>query len=518
PPDTAMPAPLQCVVSGLPAGQAVDFDVTATNDIGTGAASTSNAVTPTEALSLDLSSDLAAVEVGATVTFTVTAHNAADMATVPFGLEAASLQLQLPPGLDVVAGSSACVGGGDATVAPAGGGGTALDFDARDIEPGADLMCSVAAVATSVGALAVSAHAAATSAAGDVTHDVSSGPVTVTVTAAQPPEHPPTDVGGNGGDGQIVLHWSAPIEVAGRAPITGYVATATPGGATCATATTTCTISGLSNGAPYTVTVYAVSGGGPGPVSEPSAPLTPTAPPTVTVTAGSGQSDPSNTPWILLLVTFDQPVDGFDVDDLVLGGTAGTAAAIVRLAPVLLETTAESATALPFGDGVYVVEVGNLGGSGTLTVTVHAGAVTNANGQPNAVSPTFSLVYDVTPPVLTAPTAAVTATAAAGATSAVVSWSATTEPDAMVVCSPQSGSAFPVGTTQVTCRATDAVGNVTTSFFDVVVSAAGAPISPPGGLPDAGTAVLVLVALALAVLAVGIALSAAARRRRTFTD
>jgi hypothetical protein len=38
-----------------------------------------------------------------------------------------------------------------------------------------------------------------------------------------------------------------------------------------------------------------------------------------------------------------------------------------------------------------------------------------------------------------------------------------------VVCSPLSGTTFPIGTTKVTCTATDEAGNSTTKSFNVVV-------------------------------------------------
>ena len=43
------------------------------------------------------------------------------------------------------------------------------------------------------------------------------------------------------------------------------------------------------------------------------------------------------------------------------------------------------------------------------------------------------------------------------------------------VCTPADGSNFPVGTTAVTCTATDEAGNATTATFAVTVTAAPAP-------------------------------------------
>lgn len=73
-----------------------------------------------------------------------------------------------------------------------------------------------------------------------------------------------------------VVHWTPPQDDGGS-PITGYLATASPGGATCSVPApeTWCTISDLSNSSAYTVTVRAINAVGPGPQSQPSAPVTP---------------------------------------------------------------------------------------------------------------------------------------------------------------------------------------------------------------------------------------------------
>ena len=72
------------------------------------------------------------------------------------------------------------------------------------------------------------------------------------------------------GDGSAVLSWTAPAFLnSGR--VTGYTATATPGGASCATAAQAgCTITGLTDGAAYSVTVTVATTTG----SASSAPVT----------------------------------------------------------------------------------------------------------------------------------------------------------------------------------------------------------------------------------------------------
>jgi len=81
---------------------------------------------------------------------------------------------------------------------------------------------------------------------------------------------------GVAGDRRVTLSWTAPASNGGS-PITGYTATASPGGATCSTAgSLSCTVTGLLNGTAYTFTVRATNSIGTGPASAPSAPVTPT--------------------------------------------------------------------------------------------------------------------------------------------------------------------------------------------------------------------------------------------------
>ncbi|MFL6509899.1 MAG: PxKF domain-containing protein, partial [Nitrososphaera sp.] len=82
-------------------------------------------------------------------------------------------------------------------------------------------------------------------------------------------------------------------------------------------------------------------------------------------------------------------------------------------------------------------------------------------------------VQDTTPPELTLPSAppAAEATSPQGA---VVTYGAATATDLVdgsvdVTCTPASGSTFPLGTTPVNCKATDAAGNKAEGSFNVIV-------------------------------------------------
>ncbi len=80
---------------------------------------------------------------------------------------------------------------------------------------------------------------------------------------------------------------------------------------------------------------------------------------------------------------------------------------------------------------------------------------------------------DTTPPVLRLPgtvTADATSPQGAHVTYAVRATDPDNVPDQLTVsCTPRSGSLFPIGTTTVTCQASDPAGNTTTGAFQVVV-------------------------------------------------
>lgn len=96
--------------------------------------------------------------------------------------------------------------------------------------------------------------------------------VVVSVVAAPPTA--PTGVQVEPGDRSLAVSWAPAASV--DAPLTGYTATATPGGQTCTTTgALSCTITGLTNGTAYTVRVTATNTVGTGPASDPTGPVTP---------------------------------------------------------------------------------------------------------------------------------------------------------------------------------------------------------------------------------------------------
>ena len=86
----------------------------------------------------------------------------------------------------------------------------------------------------------------------------------------------PTAVAASAADGQAGVSWNAPSFTGGQ-PISGYTATASPGGRTCTSATTSCTITGLTNGTAYTIRVTATNSIGTSIPSAASAAVTPVA-------------------------------------------------------------------------------------------------------------------------------------------------------------------------------------------------------------------------------------------------
>ena len=106
---------------------------------------------------------------------------------------------------------------------------------------------------------------------------------------------------------------------------------------------------------------------------------------------------------------------------------------------------------------------------------VVAAGVRSPSGNAEIALVRYRDVADATPPVITTPTGIVeNATSPDGA---IVSYSASAVDDVdgpvAVDCSPASGDTFPIGTTQVTCSASDAAGNEATASFDVHVRGAG---------------------------------------------
>ncbi|MCC7417794.1 MAG: HYR domain-containing protein [Acidobacteria bacterium] len=114
------------------------------------------------------------------------------------------------------------------------------------------------------------------------------------------------------------------------------------------------------------------------------------------------------------------------------------------------------------------------------TTTVHCTAADTAGN--TSVGSFTVTVEDRTRPVLTVPGAMVQAAMAP----AVVEFTATAadnlDPAPVVVCTPASGSTFPLGQTLVSCTATDGSGNSDTRTFSVTLASAPPTIHVPAGI------------------------------------
>jgi titin len=275
---TCTTATLTCTVTGLTNGQAYTFTVTATNDVGTGAASAaSNSVTP------------------------ATVPGAPTSATAVRGNTSASVSW----------------------TAPASDGGSPITGYTVTSNPGG-LTCTTATTGCTVSGLT---NGTAYTFTVTATNDVGTGAASAPSNSVTPATVPgaPTSVVATRGNAQASVSWTAPADNGGSA-ITGYTVTSNPGGLTCATATTGCTVSGLTNGTAYTFTVTATNDVGTGAASAPSNSVTPAtvpgAPTSVVATRGNAQASVS---WTAPASDGGSPITGYTVTSNPGGLTCATA-------------------------------------------------------------------------------------------------------------------------------------------------------------------------------------------------
>ena len=106
-------------------------------------------------------------------------------------------------------------------------------------------------------------------------------------------------------------------------------------------------------------------------------------PPSVTIDQAAGQADPTSTTPINFTAVFSEGVTGFANSDVTLGGTAGPTTAVVSGGPT-----------------TYNVAVSGMTTSGTVTVSIPAGAAQDSGGNGNSASTSTdnSVTFNVVSP------------------------------------------------------------------------------------------------------------------------
>ena len=152
--------------------------------------------------------------------------------------------------------------------------------------------------------------------------DVTNVQVACVTTASVPGA--PSSVSATAGEASAVVTWTAPNN--GGSPITGYIVTTNPGGTTTPANWSPATITGLTDGTPYTFTVAAMNAVGVGPASSPTSGVIPSNVP-------AAMPVPTTTPLAAsILVSWSAPpnngaiIDGYQIDtSSTLGDTFATA-------------------------------------------------------------------------------------------------------------------------------------------------------------------------------------------------
>ncbi len=205
----------------------------------------------------------------------------------------------------------------------------------------------------------------------------------------------PTGVTASAGDTTATVNWTAPSYDGGYA-ITGYTVTSSPGGliGSSSGSQTTATVTGLTDGTPYTFTVTATNSIGTGPSSSPSTPVTPIGRPGAPtgVTAAPGNAN--------ALVTWNAPAAN------------GSPITSYTVTPYI-SGTAQSPTAVNGSPPATSVTITNLTNGTPYTFQVTA---TNSVGTGSA----GSTVGSVTP--ATIPTPPTSVSASTGNATATVTW------------------------------------------------------------------------------------------------
>ena len=246
-----------CSISPLANGTAYTFSVTATNSTGTSAAATSGSVTP------------------------------AGAPEAPTGVNAVRGNTQATVSLTAVTGT--------ATGGPAISSYTITAYDANNNSVGTPCQTSPGATSCVVTGLTNGTPYTFKATASNGLFISSPSTASVAVIPATAPNAPTSISGSVTTAGAATVSFIAPLNNGGLT-LTGFTVTSSPGGFTCSAAAnaSSCVVSGLTNGTPYTFTVVATNEIGNSVASSASTAVTPqtaaSAPSAITATAGDGQA------------------------------------------------------------------------------------------------------------------------------------------------------------------------------------------------------------------------------------
>jgi hypothetical protein len=188
-------------------------------------------------------------------------------------------------------------------------------------------------------------------------------------------------------------------------------------------------------------------------------------------------------------ISITSPNDGATLtsDSVTVKGTASDSGSGLAKVEVKIDSGSYSAAT---GTDPWSFDVTNLS-EGSHTITAQA---TDKAG--NTATASIKVTY--TPPDTTAPTLKLPPDITAeskNADGAEVSYTVTAtddrDPSPTITCTPASGSTFPLGTTTVTCSATDKAGNKAEGSFNVIVQDKTAPVLtlPSNGISTKATGI-----------------------------